>query len=227
MSLNEFEGFMYALTITPDIIQLNEWLPKIFNDQTPEFVSVEQAKSSMGVLMDCYNHYNELRNEGKLIYDYDIKQLNDKKFDGIIEWDWGFLMGLRLRMPIWTSGIVAKELSIDEDPVANSLAVIEALVDAEFDTTHLIIKIKDEYPDDISEEELQQHLIGFLLTALPEAVKVLQEFGRHMDERRKGELVHNQQARSNKIGRNEPCPCGSGKKYKKCCALTDQDGHLH
>jgi len=25
------------------------------------------------------------------------------------------------------------------------------------------------------------------------------------------------QAVSHKIGRNEPCPCGSGKKYKKCC----------
>jgi len=24
-------------------------------------------------------------------------------------------------------------------------------------------------------------------------------------------------ATSNKVGRNEPCPCGSGKKYKKCC----------
>ncbi|MFH0794990.1 MAG: SEC-C metal-binding domain-containing protein [bacterium] len=24
-------------------------------------------------------------------------------------------------------------------------------------------------------------------------------------------------AQSRKIGRNEPCPCGSGKKYKKCC----------
>ncbi len=23
-----------------------------------------------------------------------------------------------------------------------------------------------------------------------------------------------------KVGRNEPCPCGSGKKYKKCCALA-------
>lgn len=22
-----------------------------------------------------------------------------------------------------------------------------------------------------------------------------------------------------KVGRNDPCPCGSGKKYKKCCAL--------
>ncbi len=26
-----------------------------------------------------------------------------------------------------------------------------------------------------------------------------------------------EQAVSEKIGRNEPCPCGSGKKYKKCC----------
>ncbi len=25
-------------------------------------------------------------------------------------------------------------------------------------------------------------------------------------------------ATSQKVGRNEPCPCGSGKKYKKCCA---------
>lgn len=24
-------------------------------------------------------------------------------------------------------------------------------------------------------------------------------------------------SRADHIGRNEPCPCGSGKKYKKCC----------
>lgn len=23
-----------------------------------------------------------------------------------------------------------------------------------------------------------------------------------------------------KVGRNEPCPCGSGKKFKKCCLHT-------
>ncbi|GAB4374162.1 MAG: preprotein translocase subunit SecA [Deltaproteobacteria bacterium] len=28
-----------------------------------------------------------------------------------------------------------------------------------------------------------------------------------------------QQRTSRKIGRNEPCPCGSGKKYKKCCGM--------
>ena len=27
----------------------------------------------------------------------------------------------------------------------------------------------------------------------------------------------NQTVRKNKVGRNDPCPCGSGKKYKKCC----------
>lgn len=25
-----------------------------------------------------------------------------------------------------------------------------------------------------------------------------------------------------KVGRNDPCPCGSGKKYKKCCAIFDE-----
>jgi len=28
---------------------------------------------------------------------------------------------------------------------------------------------------------------------------------------------------SNKIGRNDPCPCGSGKKYKKCCINSDKE----
>ncbi|MCE8426370.1 MAG: DUF1186 domain-containing protein [Candidatus Methanoperedens sp.] len=28
-----------------------------------------------------------------------------------------------------------------------------------------------------------------------------------------------QQVRQKKVGRNAPCPCGSGKKYKKCCLL--------
>lgn len=27
-----------------------------------------------------------------------------------------------------------------------------------------------------------------------------------------------------KIGRNDPCPCGSGKKYKQCCMLKSAGG---
>ena len=34
-----------------------------------------------------------------------------------------------------------------------------------------------------------------------------------------GEASAPQQRGSEKVGRNDPCPCGSGKKYKKCCGL--------
>lgn len=33
------------------------------------------------------------------------------------------------------------------------------------------------------------------------------------DQWKKSKIVVNE----NKVGRNDPCPCGSGKKYKKCC----------
>ncbi len=32
-----------------------------------------------------------------------------------------------------------------------------------------------------------------------------------------GQIVKSQPINVNKIGRNDPCSCGSGKKYKKCC----------
>ena len=35
-----------------------------------------------------------------------------------------------------------------------------------------------------------------------------------------GRLVQEPARNENKIGRNDPCSCGSGKKYKKCCGAT-------
>jgi uncharacterized protein len=31
-------------------------------------------------------------------------------------------------------------------------------------------------------------------------------------------LPHGMPARTSRVGRNDPCPCGSGKKHKRCCA---------
>jgi hypothetical protein len=36
-------------------------------------------------------------------------------------------------------------------------------------------------------------------------------------------LEHERAKAGGKIGRNDPCPCGSGKKYKRCCLAKDQD----
>ena len=44
--------------------------------------------------------------------------------------------------------------------------------------------------------------------------KMFGEHWRYVD----GHMVSGPPVRKEKkIGRNEPCPCGSGKKYKKCC----------
>ncbi len=48
-----------------------------------------------------------------------------------------------------------------------------------------------------------------------EQQRIVQSRGEDAEARRKVPV-----RRGKKIGRNEPCPCGSGKKYKKCCGRT-------
>ncbi len=45
-------------------------------------------------------------------------------------------------------------------------------------------------------------------------------YARHYLERSKSRLQPLSAAPPRKIGRNEPCPCGSGRKYKHCCLNT-------
>jgi preprotein translocase subunit SecA len=35
-----------------------------------------------------------------------------------------------------------------------------------------------------------------------------------------GEEARKPVVKSDKVGRNDACPCGSGKKYKKCCGAN-------
>ena len=54
------------------------------------------------------------------------------------------------------------------------------------------------------------------LYGLPEWNDVLSEERReelYKEQKKSGTFVRN----GRKIGRNEPCPCGSGKKFKQCC----------
>lgn len=52
------------------------------------------------------------------------------------------------------------------------------------------------------------------LALLIKRYKKMKDIGRNL----KREMAAMKEQRSeNRVGRNEPCPCGSGKKYKKCC----------
>ena len=63
--------------------------------------------------------------------------------------------------------------------------------------------------------ESQFNNIGVVSNLVQEYVKVV--YGKITLESYLQNYIRNQYFASKKIGVNEPCPCGSGKKYKKCC----------
>ena len=74
---------------------------------------------------------------------------------------------------------------------------------------------------DYDEEKLYYNMVG----ARAEWLYTLPEWDSHLTAERRKELYKQQKSsttivKGKKIGRNDPCPCGSGKKYKKCCGRT-------
>ena len=69
---------------------------------------------------------------------------------------------------------------------------------------------KAKYVAEACEENGWTYIIGFEPPDVPEDISDLEKLLN----------PEAQQAKSIKISRNSACPCGSGKKYKKCCLLT-------
>ncbi|MDO4459872.1 MAG: SEC-C metal-binding domain-containing protein [Clostridia bacterium] len=71
---------------------------------------------------------------------------------------------------------------------------------------------------DYDEEKLYYNMVA----AKAEWLYSLPQWDKHLTAERRKELYKQQRSsttivKGEKIGRNDPCPCGSGKKYKKCC----------
>ena len=47
------------------------------------------------------------------------------------------------------------------------------------------------------------------------------EIGQLKNRQRLNELKESNPTNEMKVGRNAPCPCGSGKKYKHCCGANE------
>lgn len=74
---------------------------------------------------------------------------------------------------------------------------------------------------DIDLEQLYYHMVearADWLYELPEWEGLITPERRkelYLEQKKSGTVV-----KGKKVGRNEPCPCGSGKKYKKCCGAN-------
>lgn len=60
-----------------------------------------------------------------------------------------------------------------------------------------------------------------MLKVPAEWLYTLEEWDPILSEDRREQLLkdykNSKTVHVHKVGRNDPCPCGSGKKYKKCC----------
>jgi len=88
----------------------------------------------------------------------------------------------------------------------------EMLENIKFDVISLLSKVQVKDPEDVEAVEEQRRK-----QAQTSDVKYAHERGSAMPEQEEPAEAHTPYTREGvKVGRNEPCPCGSGKKYKQC-----------
>ena len=78
----------------------------------------------------------------------------------------------------------------------------------------------DNLLDKIREEALSMIFRIQLMRERPEPVSRKKRRAMHMSHGGDGEAPVTVRRKEKKVGRNDPCPCGSGKKYKKCCGAN-------
>ena len=81
-------------------------------------------------------------------------------------------------------------------------------------TTDLIFKMEQLDDDFVSETWVGASATHSEAESLSTMQAENQEYTNTSQSDAKLEPIRN---RSEKVGRNDPCPCGSGKKYKQCC----------
>ncbi len=195
MLLSELDGFLAGIVVCPDMIMPSEWLPCVWGEMDgPEFDSEEQAQEILGLIMWYYNDIIAQLDRSKYrpVYDLDT--------DDSIFWEtWmeGFWQAMRLRPH--ARDIFAQ--SDDKDIqraffVLGRLAELAVLQPDEFEGMDIDEQLKDTAPD-----------------MIPPHVEILHR-ARLTQASKNAPLPF---APGQKTGRNDPCPCGSGKKFKKCC----------
>jgi len=118
--------------------------------------------------------------------------------------------------------ITAQNLTDADKVVTEALATIEGLADKPphervapslIETQpHIYAKLAELLAEDVKEEAMTLDTANAIIK--PTEV-VIEAFDAAVSGRRPGERQGTVAAAA-KVGRNEPCPCGSGKKYKKC-----------
>lgn len=193
LDISMLDGFLTALAVGPNNLPPSLWMPVVWGGPM-RWESEAQAKRMMSLV---FRHANDILFTLRSYPDEFEPLLYERDHHGetipiIDEWCTGFVMGIELDEEAWQPLLESEE--------GDELLLPILLFGTESGWEQL-----RETP---SLEERQ----GEFAAALGESVLAIMDWW--LPARKAQSTVRREEP---KVGRNDPCPCGSGKKFKHCC----------
>jgi uncharacterized protein len=201
MALSDLDGFLTGIAVGPELVMPSEWLPLIFGGDAPGFANQDEAKAILGAIM---GRYNEIVRQ---VADDTCDPIYWADRDGMLiaaDWAEGFLQAIMLRTDAWGPLFKSKR---------DGQLLYPILVHCGDENGESLLGIPPEEEDRLMEEAAE---------FIPDSVIAIATYWRKKGPKQTsmplmGGPPNQSDHTSAKVKRNDPCPCGSGKKFKKCC----------
>jgi uncharacterized protein len=211
ITLSSVDGFLAAIAVGPKTIPEEIWTRRLFGEGMNVFSSSVEANAIIGVLARRLRQIVETCQRRPPTFWPILDVDTDETVLGEI-WAEGFLIGMRLDFEAW------RPLLEHETPNILLMPIL-ALVD-----DRVLNRIEPR-------RKKQANLLDRMVDSIPSIPPGLLDYSQRLRET--GSLDGDDPfrdaaedflsakaqapARSIKVGRNAPCPCGWGQKYKRCC----------
>ena len=199
MNIEEIDGFFSALIAGPEVVLPSEYLPEVFGGEmtdTCEFAGPDEANDILGLMMRHWNTIVVALHKEDVYLPILFEDENGVCLGN--NWARGFIRGVDMRKESWA------ELMTDEKHAGLMIPVLSLY--------HEHDENPEMRPGPIGPETREQIIMGMVAGI----VGAYRYFRLHR-QRAAGGYTSESRSNAPKIGRNDPCPCGSGKKYKRCC----------
>ena len=206
MDISTLDGFLTAIVCGPKTIMPGEWMRWVWDmergEDAPEFKDRAQAKRILGFLVRYMNDIAQTLTREPEQYEPLLME-NPNGGDPIPildEWCSGFMKGVQLDSEDWLPVIAGKP---------------------DWMSTILLYGTEEGW-DALKKKNLSLDEHKVLAEGLAGTVREihalwLEQRGKQIAEGNSPNIVRREPVRnSTKVGRNDPCPCGSGKKFKQC-----------
>jgi uncharacterized protein len=210
LSYEALRGFLFAIATAPVLVKPSEWLPDVFGQEEPAFENEKDVQSVLAAIMACYNDtVAATRTDGSI--DPREVGIDMDSESAMREWSRGFLLGFEGLRKAWEHALQPADEE-DRDHFDRTIAVLTVWADPK----------EHQASCDVGDDEFVTFLAN-CRELLPKALGLLASTGIGIYE---ATLATREGSRGphitppGTVGRNDPCPCGSGLKYKRCCMIN-------